>query len=177
MSIKAEKNFSLKDQLFNEATVTELASALGKAHRKFDQQLYIDQVLAKFPELELKARIEHMVDVLGNHLPDDLSKAIKVLEKALPPPLDPTKTDDDFGTFIWSVPGEYVARHGCNEAHIDESLAFLQKATKRFTSENPIRPFLKQFNKRTMKFVHECARDENYHVRRLASEGIRPFLP
>ncbi|MEM7099299.1 MAG: DNA alkylation repair protein [Pseudomonadota bacterium] len=177
MSIKAEKNFSLKDQLFNEETVSELADALGGAHRQFDRAAFLKQVLDKFPELELKARIAHIVDVLGEHLPAELPKAIKILEAALPEPLDPTKTDDDFGTFIWAVPGEYVARHGCNDEYFELSLRFLREATKRFTSENPIRPFLKQFNARTMAFVHECTSDENYHVRRLASEGIRPFLP
>ena len=28
-----------------------------------------------------------------------------------------------------------------------------------------------------MAFIRTCATDDNYHVRRLASEGIRPFLP
>ena len=37
--------------------------------------------------------------------------------------------------------------------------------------------FLNAFPEQTLDFVRACARDEHYHVRRLASEGIRPLLP
>ena len=177
MSIKAEKNFSLKDQLFNEETLAELTSAVSASQKGFQKAKFTRQVLAAFPDLELKARISHIVDVLEDHLPDDFNQAVDVLTASLPAPLDPTKTDDDFGKFIWIVPGEYVARHGCTPEHLDRSLTFLREATKRFSSEGAIRPFLKQFNAQSMAFVHQCAVDDNYHVRRLASEGIRPFLP
>jgi 3-methyladenine DNA glycosylase AlkC len=91
--------------------------------------------------------------------------------------LDPSRSDDDFGAFIWVVPGEYVAKHGCSNNHLRVSLEFLREATKRFTSESAIRPFLRAFPSETLAFVHTCTADPNYHVRRLASEGIRPFLP
>ena len=118
-----------------------------------------------------------MVDKLATHLPDEFPEALAILERALPEPLDPHKTDDDFGTFIWIVPGEYVARFGCSEPHLQASLSFLHEATKRCSSESAIRSFLNAFPEQTLDFVRACARDEHYHVRRLASEGIRPLLP
>ncbi len=177
MSIKAKPSFSLKDQLFNERTVGELSARLVTADPDFRRGEFESEVLARFPALELKERIQWIVTALERHLPAEFPAARNTLLRALPEPLDPNKTDDDFGSFIWVVPGEYVAKHGCTDEYLVESLAFLREATKRFSSEGAIRPFLNRFPDETMAFVHECAVDENYHVRRLASEGIRPFLP
>ena len=177
MSIKAETGFSLKDQLFNPQTVGLLASSLRKADPKFKHKAYTKRVLDEFPELELKARIEFMAATLTDFLPAAFPQALDVLHKALPPPLDPSKSDDDFGAFIWSVPSEYVAKHGCSPEHLDASLDFLQAATQRFSAEFSIRPFLADYPEQTLAFIESCAEHDNYHVRRLASEGIRPYLP
>ncbi|MFT4714150.1 MAG: 3-methyladenine DNA glycosylase AlkC [Candidatus Azotimanducaceae bacterium] len=177
MAIKAETSFSLKDQLFNAQTVAKFSTSLSAVLSGFKKKQFEKEILDRFPKLELKARIGWIVSVLSIHLPDEFESALRILENALPPPLDPKKTDDDFGEFIWAVPGEYVARFGCTKQNLTESLAFLQKSTMRFTAENSIRPFLRHFPDETLAFVRDCAVHKNYHVRRLASEGIRPFLP
>ena len=177
MSIKAEPSFSLKDQFFNAESIGTLATALREAYPDFRQKPFERHVLKQFPGLELKDRIRCIVDTLGDYLPNDFPAARTILLDALPSPLDPDKTDDDFGKFIWIVPGEYVAKHGCTADHLELSLDFLREATKRFSSEGAIRPFLRDFPDETMAFVRECSVDDNYHVRRLASEGIRPYLP
>ena len=177
MAIKAETSFSLKDQLFNAETVALLAANLGKVDKSFKSAKFIKAVLAPFPELELKARINWIVETLESFLPSDFPSAVKILLDALPPELDPTLSDDDFGHFIWIVPGEYVAKHGCNKKHLSLSLEFLKQATKRFSSEGAIRPFLREFPQQSMAAIHTWSTHDNYHVRRLASEGIRPNLP
>ncbi len=177
MAIKAEPSFSLADRLFNAGSVQVLADAMARSWQKFDKASFTQDSLAAFPDLELKARIRHMVDRLDEQLPDDFEQAVDVLEGALPAPLDPTLSDGDFGLFIWSVPADWVAANGCSEGRLSRSLDFLKQATMRFTAENAIRPFLAEYPEQTMRFVHRWAADSNYHVRRLASEGIRPFLP
>tara|TARA_R110002072_G_scaffold1780_3_gene14631 strand:- start:30095 stop:31228 length:1134 start_codon:yes stop_codon:yes gene_type:complete len=177
MAIKAEVSFSLKDELFNQSTVTELAHALGKASPKFVKDRFIKGSLQAFPQLELKERIAHLVHMMAEQLPEDYPQSLRILEKALPAALDPKLEDDDFGRFIWVVPGEYVATYGCTKNRLKHSLKFLQYSTMRFSAENAIRPFLNEFPEATMTFVQKCAQSKNYHVRRLASEGIRPFLP
>ncbi len=181
MAIRGEVSFSLKDQLFNERTVSRLADAIAQAYRqagkRFQRARFLKAVLEGFAERELKARIDWIVEVLGEFLPSRYEDALDLLEAALPPPLDPTLTDDDFGEFIWVVPGEYAARHGCTVEQIDRALAFLDQCTRRFSAENAIRPFLSRFPDRTLEFVRRAAASDNYHVRRLASEGIRPLLP
>ncbi len=177
MSIKAKPSFSLKDQLFNKTAVGKLSTRLVDADPTFRKKDFERDVLARFPKLELKERIHWIVSTLETYLPTEFSAAKNTLLNALPEPLDPNNKDDDFGEFIWVVPGEYVAKHGCTDESLGESLEFLREATKRFSSEGAIRPFLKKYPDETMAFVRECAIDDNYHVRRLASEGIRPFLP
>lgn len=177
MAIKAETSFSLADQLFNAESVGTLSRALAAAWPAFNRKKFTKACLTAFPDLELKERIAYMVTRLHDQLPDDFDAAVDILEATLPAPLDPTLTDDDFGQFIWSVPAEWVAQNGCTDAHLERSLDFLRQATMRFSVENAIRPFLAEYPERTMGFIRSCAKDTNYHVRRLASEGIRPYLP
>ena len=53
----------------------------------------------------------------------------------------------------------------------------LEFFTKRFTAEFAIRPFLKNDPKRTLARMKKWAKSDNKHLRRLASEGLRPLLP
>lgn len=175
--MKAETSFSLKDELFNSESVGRLTGWLSGAHPPLDAKRFQAEVLAAFPNLELKARINHISETLDEHLPGEYPEAVAVLVDALPPPLDPAKTDDDFGDFIIAPLSHYVARHGATEEHLDLSLQALREITKRFSAEDAIRTFINAFPERTMAYLQECAGDENYHVRRWASEGTRPKLP
>ena len=167
----------MKDRLFNARTVNLLATGLKGAQPKFRAAAYEKAVLGQFDKLELKACIECMADTLVDYLPDDYRKSVAVLKRALPPPLDPSLSDDDFGEFIWAVPSEFAARQGCTKQRLDSSLSLLRETTQRFSAEFAIRPFLKSFSEETYAFLERCAQDNNYHVRRLASEGTRPNLP
>ena len=168
--------FSLKDQLFNREKVRYLAGLFAAAEAGFDADLFEQQVMAELPALELKQRITLIADVLAGHLPEALPDAAPVLLKALPPPLDPSKTDDDFGDFIFAPLGEYVAARGV-EAHCDLSLDLLEEITQRFSMEWAIRPFLNRWPAEVLARMGAWAGHSSYHVRRLVSEGTRPRLP
>ena len=153
MAIKAETSFSLADQLFNPESVRTLADALARAWSEFDEAQFTQESLDAFPNLELKQRISHMVDRLDAQLPEDFDQALDILQSALPAPLDPSLSDDDFGHFIWSVPAEWVAQNGCTEDRLDRALDFLRQATMRFSVENAIRPFLVSYPDSSMRFI------------------------
>ncbi len=171
------EEFSLKDHLFNKKRVGYLASLLGAADKNFDAKGFEREVMSKLLTLELKDRIRWIADVLKRHLPKDYKKAVALIVRALPPPLDPTKTDDDFGEFILAPFGEYVAKEGCTKEHLELSLETLRELTMRFSMEDAIRYYLRAFPKETLLVMKQWVRDENYHVRRLVSEGTRPLLP
>ena len=167
--------FSLKDQLFNAETVSLLAEPFGEA-RIFDAKVFVARVTRDLPPLELKERINLIADVLVDTLPDDFPEAVQAIRMCLPPPLDPSKTDDDFGHFIYAPLGVFVEKRGMDN-HLELSLDLLEDLTQRFSMEFSIRAFLNQWPTETLARMNRWTRHENYHVRRLACEGLRPRLP
>lgn len=172
-----EKQFSLKDQLFNQKTVEQLARYMQSAYRDFAFEDFVAENLAVFPHLELKERITCLSDSLKKHLPADYKKAVEIILKALPPELDNSKTDDDFGEFIIAPLSEFVAQNGCIEEYYEISMNALFEITKRFSCEDAIRYFINAFPKKTYEQLQELAKSKNYHQRRLVSEGTRLSLP
>lgn len=177
MSSKATSTFSLKDHLFNPEKVAYLADLLTTAFADFPSAEFQQAVVSAFPQLELKARIAHIAVCLRERLPSDYLAALEIILRALPPKLDPSKTDDDFGDFIIAPLNHFVALYGCSAEFLTPSLNALREITMRFSAEDAIRYFINAFPDETFDFLIQCAADENYHVRRLASEGTRAKLP
>jgi 3-methyladenine DNA glycosylase AlkC len=172
-----EKQYSLKDILFNEAKVKKLAEEITAVYPAFQSQKFVKELVTAFPQLELMERIMLIRDTLQKHLPADYKESLQIILKALPPELDTTNTDDDFGDFIYAPYGAFVATYGCTPDHVSRSLNALKEITKRFSMEAAIRDFLIKFPGETNAVLLSWAVDKNYHVRRLASEGTRPNLP
>lgn len=171
----AEK-FSLKDHLFNAQSIGQLAAEYAAGVSDFDAERFSMQALAGFPERELMARMEWMADCIEQQLASDFATMADQLQAALPEPLDVANTDDDFGHFIHAVPGILAARHGL-EGDRPRAMALLYEATQRFSMEFYIRAFINRWPDETLAELAEWSSDENYHVRRLVSEGTRPRLP
>jgi 3-methyladenine DNA glycosylase AlkC len=172
----AEK-FLLKDLLFNQAKVEQLAGEIQRVYSSFNTAEFVREVVAKFPELELKARITWIAERLKHFLPEDYEQAVRLMLRALPPPNNPDLSDGDFGDFIYAPYGEYVARYGCTEKHLHFSLEALREITQRFSAEDAIRYFINAFPQETLHALRNWSKASHYHVRRLASEGTRPKLP
>jgi 3-methyladenine DNA glycosylase AlkC len=167
--------YSLKDQLFNAEKVRFLAGLFAAAEPRFDAAVFQAQVLGRLPELELKQRIGWIAECLGTQLDGSLARIAPTLRAALPPPLDPDRSDDDFGDFIFAPLGELVAMRGIEEP--ETALDLLEEITQRFSMEWAIRPFLIRWPDLVLDRMRHWTGHENYHVRRLVSEGSRPRLP
>lgn len=172
----AEK-YSLKDELYNPSKIHKIASEIKAVYPDFSQEKFEKDVVDALPSLELKGRMYHIRDMLYKYLPDGYENAVHILLAALPEPLDVTKTDDDFGDFIYAPYSEYVCAFGCNDKHLSFSLEALREITKRFSVEFAIRDFVNHYPIQTLEMLEACALSSNYHERRLASEGLRPKLP
>lgn len=88
--------------------------------------------------------------------------------------------DPDFaGWLIW--PAGLVAAQAALAAgrgrNFDDAMDVLGLLTPRNTSEFSIRPLLAADHSRALAIMREWTTHENFHVRRLASEGARPYLP
>jgi 3-methyladenine DNA glycosylase AlkC len=177
MTTQKSTNLSLKDHLFNAERVGYLAQQFSAAVSGFDDKRFTRAVLKRLQPLELKQRIVLIAETLERHLAEDFPKAAQQLVSALPPELDPTKTDDDFGDFIIAPLGEFVVRRGMAPEHVAISLKTLKEITKRFSMEDALRAFLNAYPEKTLRELVKWSTDRNYHVRRLVSESTRPRLP
>lgn len=90
------EKFSLKNHLFNREKVSKLAHEIANVSHTFQCENFIEEVMDTFSELELKERIHHITDVLEKHIGTDFFHATNIIERALPPELNPERDDDDF---------------------------------------------------------------------------------
>ena len=167
----------LKDKLFNSNKIEQLANEIHAVYNDFQKERFIKEVIVILPTLELKQRISHITKCLYKFFPQDYPQAIEIILKALPPILDPHKEDNDFWDFIYAPYAEFVANYGCTDNFLKLSFYALQEITMRFSAEFAIREFYCQFPKETFKQMKLRALNKNYHIRRLASEWSRPYLP
>jgi len=177
MMPKNKEKFSLKDELFNAPKVEKIANEIKAVYPSFNTKSFSDEVLALFPELELKECMYHMRDMFKKYLPSDYVEATNILLDALPEELNTNKYDDDFGDFIYAPYSEFVVGYGCCDEHLEFSLEALREMTKRFSVEYAIRDFINHYPQETLVMLGQCALSTNYHERRLASEGLRIKLP
>jgi 3-methyladenine DNA glycosylase AlkC len=114
------------------------------------------------------------VDAFELFLPDNYEQNIRIFENILGPELKQETGMFSEGWWLWPI-GRYIEKHGIE--NIKASLKFIKELTKRFTGEYAIRQLLENKPKETIKTMVKWSKDENVHVRRLASEGVRISLP
>jgi 3-methyladenine DNA glycosylase AlkC len=143
----------------------------------FDPQAFAADVMTDLPNLELKARIARTARGLHDHLPVVGRAALDALVRSLPPSPEAAGVTGDFGLHVYSPHSEYVAQYHRTTEDLDQALTALRTFTRYFSAEDGVRRFLNDFPEQTLVAVHRWAGDDDYRVRRLASESTRPLLP
>lgn len=156
----------LKNQ-FDRKLVELLAERFGAVHRTFDASAFTERLLAQFPPLELKDRINLVADELRRCLPDDYVAALAMVVSV-------AESDGVDGFTAWPL-CSFVERHGLVDP--PASLAAMERLTRRFSCEFAVRPFLEHHLELTLESLREWAVSTDEAVRRLPSEGTRPHLP
>ena len=164
---------AFKDQL-HAARVRKIGKALADANPGFDGKAFARSASQGLEELELKARVKHIIAALHVHLPGDYGAALEVLLRAGRASLQQGEGAVIRGFAAWPLI-DYIGEHGLGDPA--RSLDALRELTALFSAEFAIRPFLLADSKGTLKRVMAWTRDERDDVRRLCSEGIRPRLP
>jgi 3-methyladenine DNA glycosylase AlkC len=140
----------------------------------FNTPSFLNQIVTDLDTLELKQRSALMATALRDHLPDDYAEAITILQQTFPPELSGVDGEFSFGFDMMPI-AHFVEIYGLDDFEV--SIEAMKAITKRFSAEFAIRPFLTRYPQRTLTVLHEWAKDDNVHVRRLVSEGSRPRLP
>ncbi|MFT6898990.1 MAG: 3-methyladenine DNA glycosylase AlkC, partial [Paraglaciecola sp.] len=165
---------SLMKESLNSQAVTCIADAFLAIEPEFDHQGFCQTCVKGLAALELKQRVQHIIDVLHQYLPADFTHTA-VLFTALAD--QHAKVDVSYplsGFTAWPVI-DYISVHGLQ--HPELALDLLKRLTHLFSAEFAIRPFILQYPELTYSQFHLWLTHNSEHVRRLVSEGSRPRLP
>jgi 3-methyladenine DNA glycosylase AlkC len=161
---------------FGRETVERIAATIAAVHPAFPAAAFVADATRGLARLELLARGEHVAAALRRHLPEDYSKAVRILEASLGPELPGGELEGlGMAPFLYLPHVAFIRRWGL--ADFDASMRAQHALTRRFTAEWSIRPFLEAEPERTLAVLRRWAEDPSPHVRRLVSEGTRPRLP
>lgn len=152
---------------YNKIYIERLVDEIVKVYSKFDGISFSNTVFDDgWGDKELKARMWHIAQTLGQYLTKNYQKNVNILKVV----------SVDFGYDFESMffPA-FVEIYGLDE--YDTSINALEHFTKYSSSEFAVRPFIKKYPQQMMTQMLVWAKSENLDVRRLSSEGCRPRLP
>lgn len=171
---KSEKKTYDLTGYFADNLAALLAEKIQPVYAPFGSKEFIAQVKDNCEGKTLTQRVELIADCLQQQLPANYTNAVKIIVQILGPP-NPKETGM-FTNYYWIMPiGKYVEKYGLDELSI--SLDAIAEITQRNTGEYAIRPFVRRYPKQTLKRMKQWAKSDSFHLRRLASEGLRPKLP
>jgi 3-methyladenine DNA glycosylase AlkC len=151
-----------------------LAGKIAEVQQDFKGKKFIEDVRKNCIDKSLTQRVEIIADHLKIYLPDDYQKSIIILKSIMGK--ENHKETGMFKDYYWLMPvGKFIEKYGLE--HFDISISAIEELTKRNTGEYAIRPYIRQYPKQTLKQMKAWAKSDNFHLRRLASEGLRPKLP
>ena len=151
-----------------------MARSIQNCTSRFSEKDFVAAATNGLEELELKGRIAHLATALHEHLPGKYADHLRLLHQLLPAPSPASKGTYDYGYHLWPW-ATYIENYGLDHPAI--SLDALEAITQRFTAEFAIRPFFLADPDRVLARARSWAVNECFHLRRLASEGLRPRLP
>ncbi len=184
----------------------ELVELLGARFQSLTPAFNLARFREVIPELDgetLMRRVRHIAEALDRCLPDDPADVWELMRRMLPSEL--TENQQIFNEGYWMLPlAAWWELFGCpvpHDRHARESsvvagrvemsdssagdtaadlelaLHALAELTRRGTSEFAIRRYVNLYPKLLLRQVTVWACHPSFHVRRLASEGTRPYLP
>lgn len=164
---------NLKEKL-NIAALKQIEKVLLKCDASLHTQKFVLECSKDLETLELKARVAHIAKHLHMIFPSDFARTAKILEK-LPQKWEKNADNASWFDFAAWPLIDYVSEYGLNEP--DVSLNVLKKITHLFSAEFAIRAFIANHFDVCMDHFQIWIDDNDEHVRRLVSEGLRLRLP
>lgn len=159
---------------YDEEFAEMLARKIYAAYPEFDKNKFIKKISSELKGKEFLQRQDLFVEAFEDTLTKDYKKNIEIFYKILGQELETNEGMFTHGWWLWPI-GRYVEKHGAKD--FKTSIDFIYELTKRFTGEFAIRPLISKYPKESLRILEKWSRDENVHVRRLSSEGLRIRLP
>lgn len=159
------------DELINPAMIEHLRSSLAAVEPTLNSSA-LEQVGSGLDGMRLRDRVDLVRDALLSDLPAGFAATRRIVDGALTVP-------EFQGWAIWPVT-EFVTARALEDgstAAFDDGMGLLSRLTVRLSSEFAIRDMLVARPERALEISRTWTAHENEHVRRLASEGTRAYLP
>lgn len=161
-------------EAFGEALAKILADKIVLVYKDFNKAEFIKKIKKEIVGKSYTERVVILADNLKKYLPEKYSEALKILMAIFGP--ENEEETGMFTNFYWLMPvGKFVEKYGLDNFTL--SIKALEEITKRNTGEYAIRPFARKYPQKTLDVCKKWANSKNFHLRRLASEGLRPKLP
>lgn len=161
-------------EFFGENLAEILADKILKVYKDFDKVKFVSTIKIKKIDKTYTQRVGLIADELKILLTGDYKEDVEILMQILGP--ENENETGMFTNFYWLMPvGKFVEKYGMDDFEI--SIKAIEEITKRNTGEYAIRPFIRKYPKECLAVLQIWAKSNNFHLRRLASEGSRPKLP
>jgi 3-methyladenine DNA glycosylase AlkC len=151
---------------FNSAVYREIADRFAAASSEFDRERFLQLTLEGLDDRELMDRLRQTSVAVQASLPGDYAAQLEVMYQVARP-------EENGLVGCWY--SDFVGQFGIE--HPELSLPALAQFTQYGSAEFAIRGFLLRAPEDTLAVMHDWAKHDNEHVRRLASEGSRTRLP
>lgn len=166
-------NYSITEY-FGKNLAKILSDKILKSYKDFNNVEFISNIEKNCNEKTYTQRVELIADMLKKYLPNNYEQSVNILTGILGAE-NPYETGM-FKNFYWVLPiGKFVEKYGLEDYKI--SIEAIGEITKRNTGEYAIRPFVRKYPQKTLKQMKLWSHSDNFHLRRLSSEGLRPKLP
>jgi 3-methyladenine DNA glycosylase AlkC len=153
-------------ELYNGNLINLLSDELKHIHKNFKADAFKTSIFdEEWDNRALKERMRHIAKTLRHYLPSDYKKALFILKPV----------SAKFRGFEYMFFPDFVALFGLDD--YETSINALEYFTPFSSAEFAVRPFIKKYKHKMMRQMEKWAESDNYHVRRLASEGCRPRIP
>lgn len=164
--------FLLKD-VYNVNFYTHFLGHLKSVYPNLNAEEFLKAIFIEdWQALELKQRMKHSADVLHRTLPYSFEKNAVLLQELVQQMLSNNKKNDSLALMFLA---DYMERYGIN--HLQASIQFMEILTELASCEFAVRPFIIKYPQPMIQQMKAWSAHPNPHVRRLASEGMRPRLP
>ena len=166
-------NYSITEK-FGKELAELLAGKILSSKPSFPAKQFVDNVAEAVVGKSYTQRVEVIADLLYEYFPGTYQEGLRVFMNILGPP-NPNETGM-FTHYYWILPiGKFVEKYGLD--HFQLSMNAISEITRRNTGEYAVRPYIRRYPEASLDVIRKWANSDDFHLRRLASEGLRPKLP
>lgn len=161
-------------EAFGEGLAILLSKKIYSVYNKFNAKGFVCDVKKEVVGKSYTERVQIIALLLKKYLPHKYTDALAVLMKILGP--ENKEETGMFTNFYWLMPvGKFIENYGLE--NFTESIKAIEELTKRNTGEYAIRPYARKYPSKILSVCKKWSNSKNFHLRRLATEGLRPKLP